>query len=71
MRTDDPAHDWDVYSAEQEEARAAYVRGRTCKDCAHCHEPPDRASAWGWCDVNGDYTELEEPVNETECEDFE
>jgi len=70
MRTDDPAHDWDVYCAEQEERWKAYIRGKTCRDCGHCTVNPTDDSEWGWCDDCDGFVALDDSVEDLECEAF-
>lgn len=70
VRTDDPAHDWEVHCAELEAQEAGRMRGKVCRDCHQCEVNPDDDSRWGWCACLGDWCDLGEPVGEIDCGGF-
>lgn len=71
FRSDDPAHDWDVFCAEREAEYDDLTRGKACGDCACCERPPDGLGGYGWCRKEDDWVPLDEAVSVSGCEGFE
>ncbi len=74
MRTDDPAHDWDVYCDEQmRRMKAFFERGRCCECEEYVAAPKcgSRICRFGWCGDLEEFVEGEDSPELSGCVKWE
>ena len=71
----DPAREYDIWCARQEEAYQARIAEATCEDCDNCVKPDERylknTDRLGYCKEMGEFVSLDDTPEEYDCEDFE
>lgn len=69
MRSDNPAHDWDVHQGRRDDAWASAVNGKTCLDCGNCRLP-DVVASIGFCLVEQEFVYDFDTPAERDCRDW-